>query len=215
MKFNLTALACAAGFCAVAGAASAQVAVSGGATLTTDYMVTGVTQTQGNPAFQPWVEVESMGFYAGIWASNVKFAESDDRTEVDLYVGYRGETFGGFGYDVGYARYFYDRSGDIGGELVATLTGTMADGFSLGTDLGYDTQARNMRASVLVGYETFQGVSLSGEFGRTEAYSANFWNVGAGYNLTDYLGVDVRYHDSTISAGRIVLSGTVTFDLAQ
>ncbi|MFC7705245.1 TorF family putative porin [Plastorhodobacter daqingensis] len=212
MKYLVPALATAAGL--FAGAASAQeMIISGGATLTTNYISNGITQTQGNPAFQPWVEVESMGFYGGAWASNVKFPDSDDRTELDLYVGYRGETFGGFGYDFGYARYFYNRSGDAGGELLASLSAQMADGFSLGTDFAYDPQAEDLTASLLVGYQGFQGLGVSGEFGRSQPNSNNFWNVGVGYDITDYLGVDLRYHDTTSTAGIVALSGTVTFEL--
>ncbi|MFD1911767.1 TorF family putative porin [Halodurantibacterium flavum] len=214
MKHSMLALALAAG--AFGSSAQAQqLSFSGGATLTSNYISDGITQTQGDPAFQPWIEVESNGFYGGLWFSNVDFADSRDRLETDLYFGYRGETMGGLSYDLGYARYFYNRSGDAGGEFLVSLGADMADGFSLGTDLAYDPDEQDLTASIGLGFTSFQGISVSGEVGRSQPNSNNFWNVGVGYDITDYLGVDLRYHDTNTTAGIVNLSGTVTFDLLR
>ena len=64
--------------------------VSANATLTTDYVWRGSTQTQGDPAVQAGFKVSgASGFYASAWGSNVKFApETQANTELDLTVGW-------------------------------------------------------------------------------------------------------------------------------
>ncbi len=91
MKKTLLASGVAALPLTAAAPASAQgYTFSWGGTVTSNYISRGVTQTQNRPAFQPWVEVESNGFYGGLWASNVRFGGGDsDRVEVDIYGGYR------------------------------------------------------------------------------------------------------------------------------
>jgi len=64
------------------------------ATLASDYMFRGVTQTQDDPAVHAAFDfTHSSGFFAGVWGSNVDFQDggpSDDEAdlEVDVYVGY-------------------------------------------------------------------------------------------------------------------------------
>ncbi|TKR29574.1 hypothetical protein FCE95_15705 [Luteimonas gilva] len=72
-----------------AGAAHAA-DITGNATLTTDYVWRGSTQTHGDPAVQAGVKVAGQsGFYGSAWASNVEFApEIHASSEVDLTVGW-------------------------------------------------------------------------------------------------------------------------------
>ena len=61
--------------------------LSGNATLTSDYIWRGTSQTQGNPALQAGVKLAaSNGLYASLWGSNVAFA--DARSEFDFTVGW-------------------------------------------------------------------------------------------------------------------------------
>ena len=94
---------------AVASAASAEgVSVYAGATLTSNYLYTGVTQTANQPTAQGYLEAEYGGFYAGIWASGVRFPP--DSVEIDPYFGYRGEA-GKFFYDANITHIRYDVTG--------------------------------------------------------------------------------------------------------
>ena len=64
--------------------------VNGNATLTTDYVWRGSTQTQGDPAVQAGFKVSgASGFYASAWGSNVEFApETRASSELDFTVGW-------------------------------------------------------------------------------------------------------------------------------
>ena len=96
----------------VACAASAHAEFSGTVTLATDYIFRGISNTDGDPAIQGSFDYEhDTGFYAGIWASNVKFRENADvdaidtvqeaSIEIDYYAGLAGEFGTGFNWDVG------------------------------------------------------------------------------------------------------------------
>src|SRR5205823_2315398 len=63
--------------------------VAFGATVTTDYMSRGTTQTDHQPAAQGTVEWDVGQFYAGIFVSNVNYGFND--TEIDLSIGWRPE----------------------------------------------------------------------------------------------------------------------------
>lgn len=68
--------------------------ISATATLTSDYVFRGVTQTQDDPAVQASFDFShSSGLFAGVWGSNVDLQEggpADDEAdlEIDLYLGY-------------------------------------------------------------------------------------------------------------------------------
>ncbi len=101
------------------------------ATLASDYVWRGVSQTQNRPAIQGSVDVShESGFYAGIWASNIETLDaSGHNIEIDLYAGLAGETdFGGalplgLGWDVGWLRYeFPSNSGADLNEIYGGLS---------------------------------------------------------------------------------------------
>lgn len=94
----------------LAGAASAQAEISANVTLTTDYILRGISQTGERGAIQGGFDWSGeSGLYAGIWASNVDFGgEGRGSAEMDYYFGYAGETDGGFGYDVSFIYYDYE-----------------------------------------------------------------------------------------------------------
>ncbi|MFA7434227.1 MAG: TorF family putative porin [Gemmobacter sp.] len=192
-------------------AAAEGVTVSGGFTITSEYMSNGLRQSDG-PAFQPWVEAEINGFYAGIWASNTDLALTGGRYEVDLYAGYRNE-IGAFSYDFGYARYYYrNPSSNCCGEVYLNLGVAVTDRIGVGTELYYDPSAEIYNISALGDYAATDRIGLSAELGRVER-SHNYWSVGASYGLTDSMSVDLAWHDSNIDKGRLVLSLSMDFAL--
>lgn len=80
-----------------------------------DYIYRGITQTTHAPALQGGVDyAHASGFYAGAWASNVKWikdsgaiAMRDAPVELDTYFGFKNSIATDLSYDVGYVRYNY------------------------------------------------------------------------------------------------------------
>ena len=79
------------------------------AALTTDYVLRGVSQTDGGPALQAGLTYDSpRGWYVGAWGSNVDtsndyYAFEGAHTELDLFIGYSRPV---------------DRNWSVGGQLV-------------------------------------------------------------------------------------------------
>ena len=174
-----------------------------GATITSDYMLDGVSQTDGGPAFQPYLEVEfPPGFYVGAWMSNVDFGDGTDSVETDLYVGLRGET-PYFSYDLTLFRYFYDETGNCCGEFVAAIDYPVYGPVS-GT-AAYHSYLNGLYA-VSVGLD----IALPGEFELSGIYKTDSveetWNVGVSRYLTDTVWADLRYHDASYADGTAVVS---------
>ncbi len=94
--------------------------VSANVALTSDYVFRGISQTQEEAALQGGFDyAHQSGFYAGVWGSNVNFAESAAlvapakraQLELDLYGGYGGKIGEKASWDVGLLHYAYPGAG--------------------------------------------------------------------------------------------------------
>lgn len=176
-----------------AGVAQAEVSLSYGATLTSNYVYAGVTQTMDGAAVQPYVEVASdLGFYAGIWASNVDFASADN-FEYDLYVGYGG-SFGSVDYDVAYIGYYYDDSGFASDELALTFSYALTDTISASSSVssyldGTGSFTQGFTFAIADAYEI--GAEIT-----TDLEGYEDWNIGVTRAINDNVSVDLRYHQA-------------------
>lgn len=92
----------------VACASMVQAEFSATTTLASDYVFRGISNTDGDPAIQGSMDYEhESGFYAGVWASNVKFRENagedavdtvdEASIEIDYYAGFASEFDNGIG----------------------------------------------------------------------------------------------------------------------
>lgn len=179
---------------AVAGTASAETLVLGGAQLEYRHKEEGGSS---NGYLSGYLEGEVMGFYGGAWA---EVASDDLMNEVNLYLGYRNATAGGIGYDIGYTRYIYPNDGgDCCGEFtlgleapVGPVTGTL--------DLAHDPSNHLTNAYVGAIWSATNSLDISGEYGVyevAEAGSEREWELGATYALGETTGVDLRYYDGS------------------
>ena len=87
-------------------------AITGNATLASDYSFRGWSQTQRDPAIQGGFDLAfPSGIYAGTWGSNVNFGADDDGNvasmEWDLYLGWSGDVAEGVGLDVSFIHFEY------------------------------------------------------------------------------------------------------------
>lgn len=180
---------------------------SWGGTVTSNYVSRGFSQTNNRPAFQPWVEVESNGFYAGIWASNVRFPP--DRVEIDLYGGYRWSVEN-TSFDFGYARYFYNSTGDCCGEFYLlgsheagniTLFGGAYFGHTGGLTIN------DAHGGFSVGL--MDRLSASARLGI--AGGAGYGDAGLSYAINDNFEVDARLHRGAGIGTRAVVSVSFGF----
>ncbi len=97
-----------------APAATPDFVVTGNFGITSDYRFRGISQTDGDPAFQGGFDVaHSSGLYVGTWGSNVSSwaagPAASTKLEIDLYGGYKTEV-AGIGLDVGAIAYMYPGS---------------------------------------------------------------------------------------------------------
>lgn len=99
---------------APAGPASAQIAIgetgvsfTGNALVASDYLFRGISQTRSRVAYQTNLELNhTSGVYVGAFVSNVRFAGTDTRQEIDFLAGYR-FTLADFNVDIGGVWYTY------------------------------------------------------------------------------------------------------------
>lgn len=83
--------------------------LGGNATLTTDYVWRGTTQTQGDPAIQAGVKAAAgNGLYGSVWGSSVEFApDTHASSEFDFVVGWAGPLADDWALDVNLTHYRY------------------------------------------------------------------------------------------------------------
>jgi uncharacterized protein (TIGR02001 family) len=180
--------------------------VSANVALTSDYVFRGVSQTQEDPAISAGVDLTKNGFYVGGWASNVDFGDNTD-AEVDLYAGYRPEV-AGYALDFGVIGYLYAGQPDGADydyvELKAAASRAVGPA-TLGAAVYYSPDFFGASEDEATYAEINGAVSpadkwtISGAVGRQWVSSDQdytTWNLGAAYQLTDTLAVDLRYHDT-------------------
>jgi uncharacterized protein (TIGR02001 family) len=92
--------------------------IEANATLATDYVFRGISQTDNQFAIQGGFDwSHDSGFYLGTWASNIDSqffgGNTDPQIELDLYGGFSGDFSDSWGYDIGYIRYEYPGRGSV------------------------------------------------------------------------------------------------------
>jgi len=99
------------GMAATAQAESSIKGLTANASVTTNYVFRGQTQTDDGPAIQGGIDyAHPSGFYAGAWGSNVDFPGLGSGLEYDLYAGFKFAVAQDFKMNVGYITYNYTDS---------------------------------------------------------------------------------------------------------
>jgi uncharacterized protein (TIGR02001 family) len=101
---------------------------------TSDYVTRGVTQTEGRPAIQGYIEPSYGIAYVNVWSSNVDFGDDLRGAEIDIVGGLR-PTFGDLSVNLGWAHYFYapEKVSPSYGEFFAKADYKVTDKFIFGT----------------------------------------------------------------------------------
>lgn len=183
--------------------------VSMTATLATDYIWRGQSQTAGKGAVQASLDVaHESGAYAGIWASNVDgnfaFAGSNGSgadIEVDYYVGYGNSLTDAISYDLAVAK--YDYPGASVWNYAEIMPSISAYGVTLGYKYGFDVDDGTHPTYTYVAYEYElpAEIGLFASLGRTDRKSGaddyNDWAIGVGKTLVG-LDFSVTYTDTDL-----------------
>jgi uncharacterized protein (TIGR02001 family) len=165
---------------------------SGTATLTSDYVFRGLSQTNEDPAVQASFDYNHpTGVFLGAWASNVDDAVSDGNIEIDLYAGYRHQLFQNLSYELSAIYYWYP-----GGERDPDL-----NYWELHGGLSYAFADLPLKPSVGVGFN--YSPDFYGEDGSAYYYSGNLrLALPYGFGLGFELGYQDVKGDKTTGNGR-------------
>ena len=202
--------------------------LSANVALTNDYVFRGISQTDEGPAIQGGFDVARGIFYAGVWASNVDFADS---IEIDWYAGIKPK-YRDMEFDLGVIYYTYPDAADAGAELDYVeiklgMSRKVSDRIKVGLTTyyspeytgevgkvwtiegGIEAELPKIRDRITSTFSAVLGTSIgenqfSGFTGDDDSYL--YWNAGVGFGFHDKFNLDLRYHDTNIGAG--ALSGT-------
>ncbi len=188
-------------------ALSQELEVYYGADFVTNYISKGLTNSDDDPAFQPWFEVGYGLAYLSFWASNASFGGDKD-IEYDLGVGVR-PSIGEVDLDLGFVQYFYrDDDTDYGEAYLFAdydATDTTWLQFKYYREVYFDQNWFQVGA----GYTGFEnGFSISGNVG-SDFGSRDFnqdlvaVDFGVTKEFSDHIALDVRAHYSSIEDERI------------
>jgi uncharacterized protein (TIGR02001 family) len=166
--------------------------VAFGASIVSNYIFRGVTQSDDKAAFQAYAEASYGIFYAGLWGSTVDFGD-DNKGEIDISAGIRPE-FGDFAFDLGYVRYLYTADGDCCGEGYAKADYSFSENFGAGLEVFRDFNAKTtyMRAHASLALPA--DFEISGGVGAYAGFDQQDWDFGVSKTFADFVKVDVRYH---------------------
>jgi uncharacterized protein (TIGR02001 family) len=162
--------------------------------LVSDYRYRGISQTRLQPAVQGGVDLTYGAWYAGAWASNVKWVKDSGgnaNAEIDLYGGYKYAVNDDVTVDVGVLAYQYPRnqlptSANTTEVYVGVATGPFSAKYSRATSnlFGFASSKGSDYLEANVDYELLKGTNLVAHVGRQNVKN----NIGSSY--TDYkLGV--------------------------
>jgi len=210
----------------VATPAAALFDVAFGASVASDYVLRGISQSGRGAAVSGYFEGRVGWFYAGIAGYSVKLA-TDPTAEIDLTVGVR-PTWGNFTLDAGFVYYYYPHEipfavNGVGNtdfwEIYAKPSYVINDIFTVSGGIQWtpDFAASGADGTYLTGalkatlpLTTDVGAYISGELGyqwlgRTDVAHGLVslpdyltWNVGAGLTYKA-LTLDFRYYDTDLS----------------
>ena len=178
-------------FLIVSSYASA-VEISSNASLSSDYIWRGMTQTGGDLAVSGGFDLSTdMGFYIGTWASNSGGTGTDYSMELDVYLGFSGEMAENMTYNIGYISIIYpgDNSADFEEAYIA---------FNIyGLNILYSDGQDNGPSYSEVGYAVDAGPgTFNISYGEYEEFGSNTlvgydWGVGdftVGFYYYDFEG---------------------------
>lgn len=198
------------------------------ASITSDYVFRGLSQTDEDPAVQASFDYKHpVGFYAGVWGSSVDEAISEGNAELDLYAGFKKELLENLTYDLSVIYYWYPGDGReperdyVEGHVGLSyafpkvpLEPNLGLGFNYSPDFyGEDGDAYFINGTLRLalpyqfglgfelGYQNVEGDKTTGNglgLGGGDGYEYLFWRIGLSKELLGF-GFDLSYYDTNES----------------
>lgn len=181
--------------------------VSMTATLATDYIWRGQSQTDGAGAVQGSLDIaHESGLYIGAWASNIDGSEEGfdgASIEIDYYVGFGGAITDDISYDLQWATYTYpgNSSWDVD-EIIGSLG---FYGFNAGVKYAYEVDPEPLYYFLDYGFSLPYDMGLGLHYGYADANDSDAdnysdWGVSLGKSM---LGLDLAllYSNTDIDGG--------------
>ena len=194
-------------------------------TFATDYVFRGISQTNEDPAIQGSLDyAHPIGFYLGVWGSNVDESVSKGNIEIDWYAGYGRELFKDFSIDLSIIYYLYPGSGSdpeanfVEGHVGLSyalsslpLAPTIGAGYNYSPDYyGEDGDGHYVNGTLdlslpygfglggEIGYQWVQGDKLTGHdqgMNGHDGYDYTHWKIGLSKELLGFK-LDLNYQDT-------------------
>ena len=187
-----------------------ELSFGGAVMVTSNYLSDGLSETGNSPAIQPYFEIAKNGFYAAVWASNLK-DDVGNRAELDLSLGYRGEVGSGLGYELGYTQHFYDKTRAASSELAVSLGIPVTDLLSVSGEVSYDLAEKTFGESLGAEFVLADAWTLHADVGRADPSSSVNWAAEVGYALDDRTMLDFQVQDTASTSPLLGLSVNYAF----
>ena len=182
----------------------------------TDYRYRGISQTRLKPALQGGADfAHKSGFYAGTWASYIKWikdAGGDASAEIDIYGGYK-FTGGPIGFDVGVLRYLYPNAdlspSPFTTEIYAAGTwgpATLKYSHAVTNLFGFADSKNSYYIDLSAGFETgFWGLTVTPHVGyqkvrHNDSASYTDWSITLGKDFGNGFSASLAYVDTDTNA---------------
>jgi uncharacterized protein (TIGR02001 family) len=201
-----------------------KIAISATTAFVTDYLFRGISNTNGNPAAQPEIDITYGMFYIGMWGSNTTV--NPDSIEIDYYGGITPK-WGNITFDIAGLIYTFPGSNSLLDYFELKTGATYAkgpwslrvtnywspdfanafnDGDAIEGQLGYAFSGKlfNFFSPSVSGGVGFQALEKI-------ANDYTYWNAGLTLGFMEHWSVDVRYSDtsySTTECGTYVFAAT-------
>jgi uncharacterized protein (TIGR02001 family) len=181
--------------------------------VTTDYSFRGLSQTRNRPAVQLTLDVEhSSGVYIGAFASNVAFAGTNARQELDLLAGYR-FAVGDLKLDVGAIYYTYPGyEAPTGGYELNYLEFALRTSYEIAPVklVGFAAFSPNFTGESGAGYYIEGGFDMALDFGFTLAARAGYQFVERNFPSASgndgFFGAS-DYSNASLTVSREIFAG--------
>jgi uncharacterized protein (TIGR02001 family) len=201
---------------------------SASATIASDYVFRGLSQTDEDPALQASFDYKHpVGLYMGVWGSSVDESISEGNVELDLYAGLRKELVENLTYDLSVIYYWYPSDsripekdyveGHAGLSYVFAklpLEPNLGLGFNYSPDYyGEDGDAYSVSSTLRLslpyqfglgfelGYQYVEGDKTTGNgvgLDGEDGYDYLYWRIGLSRELLGF-NLDLSYYDTNES----------------